>query len=52
MKREGWGRKKRKKGRERIPSRLPTEHGALVGLSSTTLRSWPELKSRVGHSTN
>ena len=42
------------RGRERYnSSRLPTEHRAgLTGLHLTTLRSWAELKSRVGCSAN
>ena len=37
---------------EIISSRLSTEHRALQGLSLTTLRLWPEPKSRVGCWTN
>lgn len=45
---EGWGQKER----ERIPSRLNTEPAPNTGLNLPTLRSWPELKSKVQLLTN
>ena len=44
----GWGRG-RKRGRERIPSRLHADFRDDAGLYLTTLRSQPEPQSRVGH---
>ena len=37
------------KRRGKIPSRLYAQHRAQMVLYFTTLRSWPELKSRVGY---
>lgn len=43
-----WGQRAKGRGRERIYSRLNTQYRGWHGLDLTTLRSWPEPKSRVG----
>ena len=49
----GWGRGRgRKRERKRILGRLHAEREPDVGLDPMTLRSLPEPKSRMGHSTN
>ena len=45
------GRESRR-GKDKIWSRLHAEHRAQWGLDLMTLRSWPELKPRVGCTTN
>ena len=41
--------RERERGKERIPSRLHTDSAEplMWGLNSPTVRSWPELRSRV-----
>ena len=49
-----WGRGSMSRGRQRrvSPNRLPNECGAWLGLDLRTLRSWPEPKSKVRHTTD
>ena len=46
-----WGRGKKRDTED--PKQAPhCEHKAYVGLDFTTMKSWPELKSRVSHLTD
>jgi len=47
-----WWEGRRIGEREKISSRFPAQREPKVGLDSAILRSRPEEKSRVGHSTD